>query len=684
MTAVNIENINLDVQAFGLTFDAAGVTKGTVTASTTQAGVSAVTLSNVDGSAGVAVKAGTGMLTLNADNLQKNANVDIGSATTLKLDGVATLSDSTATIKFNGNATAVALTAGTNDMATLTLNSTTAANTVTLATSVIAGTGSSIAVTGDKDLTLKIADTSVLDTATLVNGLTKTLTGGAKLTVEVDVTTSTNDLQKVAADTFSFTAAASHAADTLTFANNASLKLVADADVLTIKSAATGSLADAITIEMTGDVAVTNDAEAFNTINLSSTKSSSGAATATLIAGTASAVNVTGTKAVTLAATSTAKSVSATNLSAALTVTYDTTSDIATVTGGSGNDVFALTTGTVTATIDGGAGTGDKITLAAGTGDITGVTFSNVEIIDIGAVTVTAAASAQFSGKQLVLLSTGGAAQTVAITTFSSTTVDLSGVTVDTTTAPAADAVQVDANAVAMSMNITGTNAADSIQGGSAADTLSGGAGADKLLGNGGADNITGGEGADVITGGAGNDTIVLTEGTVAVDKVVFSGGAATAALTLAANGVDTITGWGSTDTINVAALGDGTTGAAATAVTTAGAKADVTDDRSMVVNTNGTAANLATGGTAVITDWTNMTQVAAYLSERFSHTTTTANIEQVFVVNDTTTGSNKTYVYNFDSLVTANITIDANELVLVGVISNGGSALLDANVVYA
>ncbi|AQR66374.1 hypothetical protein BXU06_15975 [Aquaspirillum sp. LM1] len=673
LTAVNIENINLDLKGFGLTFDAAGVTKGTVTVSTTQAGVNSVTVNNIDGSAGVAVKASTGILTLNADNIQKNAAIDVGAATTLKLDGVATLGDSTATIKLNGNANTVALTAGTQDMSVLTLNSTTAANTVSLATSVIAGSGSNIAVTGDKSLTIKTADTSTLTAATLTNGITKSLTAGAKLTVEVDATSSGNDLSKVTADTFYFSAAGSHAADTLTFANNAALKLVADADVLTIKSAATGSLTDAISVEITGDVAITNDAEAFNTINLSSTKSSSGAVTATLLAGTASTVNLSGAKAISLAATSTAKAVNASALTEVLTVTYDTTSDIATVTGGSANDVFALTTGAVTATIDGGAGTGDKITLAIGTGDITNINFSNIEVLDVTNVGITNSSSAQFSGKEMVIVATGAGtgAQTIVIDTFASTSVDLSKITVDTTTSPSTDSVRIDANALSMNMNITGTNTADSIRGGSSADTISGGAGTDKLIGNGGADVITGGEGTDTITGGAGNDTINLTESILAADNVAFSSGAT--------NGVDTITGWKSNDLINVAALGDGSTGSSSTAITSARAQSTLTDDRSLVINTDGTAANLTTGGTKVITDWTNMTQVADYLNEAF---TTTTSTEQVFIINNTASGANTTYVYSYVDAGTA--TIAAAEVVLVGVINNGGSMLVDANVVYA
>lgn len=205
-------------------------------------------------------------------------------------------------------------------------------------------------------------------------------------------------------------------------------------------------------------------------------------------------------------------------------------------------------------------------------------------------------------------------------------------------------------------------------------------AGNDVLVGGANADALTGGEGADVITGGASNDAIVLTEVVAAIDNVVFSGGAVTLANQLAANGFDSITGFTSVDTINVALLGDGTTGAAVTAITAAAAQGALTDDRAQVISTTGAAANLTTAGTAVVTDFTNLTQVSAYLTERF---TAAANSEAVFIINNTTTGANTSFVYSFIESGVAN-TIIAAELILVGQISNGGTALANANVVFA
>jgi S-layer protein len=215
----------------------------------------------------------------------------------------------------------------------------------------------------------------------------------------------------------------------------------------------------------------------------------------------------------------------------------------------------------------------------------------------------------------------------------------------------------------------------------SAAVTIKGGAGNDVLTGNAGIDTITGGLGADTITGAGGADVIILTETTAAIDKVVFTGGATTAQLQLGANGLDRISGFGSTDTFNVAALGDGTTGAGITAITAAAAAGAFTDDRAVVISTNGTAANLTTGGTATVTDFTSTTQVAAYLSERFTSALTTGG---VFVINDTTTSANTSYVYTFVDIGTTATSVTATELALVGIISNGGTALTAANIVYA
>ena len=231
--------------------------------------------------------------------------------------------------------------------------------------------------------------------------------------------------------------------------------------------------------------------------------------------------------------------------------------------------------------------------------------------------------------------------------------------------------------AAAAGSSIIGSPQVDSIVGGAGNDTINGGDSGDTLLGNGGVDSITGGEGADTITGGAGNDTIALAETTAAIDTVIFSGNT-TLALQLTANGVDTITGFGSAnDLITLTALGDGTNQASATAVA-AGAQSAITNDSTSVISTTGAAANLTTGGTATVSDFTNLTQVAAYLSERLAVTAATST--GVFLINDISGTNTTSYVYSY--IDAANAGIQSTELLLVGTITHtAGAALAAANV---
>jgi len=119
--------------------------------------------------------------------------------------------------------------------------------------------------------------------------------------------------------------------------------------------------------------------------------------------------------------------------------------------------------------------------------------------------------------------------------------------------------------------------------------------------------------------------------------------------------------------------------------ITAAGAQGALADDRSIIVSANGTAANLTTSGTATVStaDFTagTLTAVAAYLTERF--TVIATNQENVVVFNDTTAGQNKSYVYDVNE-VGGNTSIDAGDITLVGVIDNGGTDLVNANVDYA
>lgn len=185
------------------------------------------------------------------------------------------------------------------------------------------------------------------------------------------------------------------------------------------------------------------------------------------------------------------------------------------------------------------------------------------------------------------------------------------------------------------------------------------------FVGSAAADVVTVGSGNDVITAGGGNDEINLSAG--GADKLVFSA--------TASNGRDVITGFASDDSLNVAGLGDGTLTALISTISSASAtNVDITDAGVYIINTTGAAGNLKTGGTAAVTDWTNLTQVAAYLEERFD---AADNDDGAFVVNTGTT----TYVYSLTDAGDA--TIAAGELALVGVLSSTGN-LQAANVVLA
>lgn len=217
-----------------------------------------------------------------------------------------------------------------------------------------------------------------------------------------------------------------------------------------------------------------------------------------------------------------------------------------------------------------------------------------------------------------------------------------------------ASTVDVTATAGSGIFTFTSGTGADSITGGNGADVLVGGNGADTISGGAAVDNITGGLGKDSLTGGSGAD--------------VFNLGSTQAS-------VDTITDYATTsDTINVAT----NIGAAAVTIITAAAAQAIVTTTEYYISTNGTAANLTTGGTATLTeaDMTEatLTNVAAYLTERF--TEITAADVAVFAINWTANGNDTTYVYEFieDAVGTAVI---ATELVLTGIVQHTATAIL-------
>jgi len=400
-------------------------------------------------------------------------------------------------------------------------------------------------------------------------------------------------------------------------------------------------------------------------------------------------VVISGTKAVTLEVASTAKSINATGLSAALTAKA-AVGKVVNITGGSGDDVITVTTEEA-ATINGGAGT-DTLVLAA---DNTKVVFSNMEVLK-GVNGTTKVLGSQVSGKTYVVKGHTGTDDILDIGTvaksFDTATLDLSGlsfdaalaqvnVTVDGTDQDISDALSlataftVTGSSVIDKIDLSGTSGtniisggagADTIKGGTGAESISGGAGADSIISGTGADTIVGGEDADVITSGAGNDVIDLTEVTAAIDTVVFAAAAD--------NGVDTVTGFAvANDLISVKALGN-----TVTAETAIAANAATTDLATKAV---GVFANGADGtGDLAITDYTNMTQVVAFLAGSLTEAATET---YVAVINDLLT--NKAYVYDIivNTVTTAADTIEVGDVTLVGTITANG-ALTVANTDFA
>lgn len=536
-TIANVETINLiaaagTVNSNDVIFNAANVSNGQIVLSNeaapnawTEAGD--ISITNVDGSKGVSVKAGANVTTLTASNVQKGAVIDAGAATTVALDAVnaTATADDAAVLKLNGGTVALNLVGGGHDFKALTLNSTTAANTVNLGVGVVELTGS-VTLTGDKDITLgaaaaDVAGRTITDSSSAVSTL-KITTGGSA------------DLSKAAVDKIDVAEATTA---TYTVANNANVILSVDAAALTFdRGAANAATGDVLNLSLAADQTVQAiTVSQFETVNLDASALAAadvdGKATITSLTGTqaSTVVNVAGNKAVTLG-TVTAKEVNASNLTAALDVTLAST--LLKATGGAGDDVFRLV-GDVNVVIDGGAG-GNKLVL-----DGQDLTDNTLTLSNIGAIELTPNTTdvkfdaAQLSGKSYVVYGAD-----FEVVQKGGTSLDLSGlggdasktayITVDNGVVGAAHTIvgsnahknDIDASNLTNGATLTGGQYDDYIKGGSGNDVINGGAGIDTLLGgagndtiNGGAgdDIITGGAGADILTGGAGNDTFVFT-----------------------------------------------------------------------------------------------------------------------------------------------------------------------------
>ena len=346
-------------------------------------------------------------------------------------------------------------------------------------------------------------------------------------------------------------------------------------------------------------------------------------------------------------------------------------------------NLAALTDGTSTATVK----SGTTIVLAGSTANdsvtsfaVAGTSVSDTLTLNMASFDFAGTGTETFTGVETLNINTGSVVIDAATFAAALTLAPSAGRSVASIVVTGANAMtftgvvtaaDIDASALTGILTISGTGAQGM--------TIRGGTKADAITGSASADLIVGGEGADVITMGAGNDSVDLTETTVAIDKVVFAAVANTddTAACLVKVGMNSISGFGTTDTLNIAGLGDGTTSATGlTTITAAAAQGAFADDTVYIINTAATAAALTTAGTAVITDFTNMTQVATFLGERF--TVADATVEGVVVFN--TTGT--TYIYQISGEATAGA-MTVLDIALVGTIAQT-AALGTANLVYA
>ena len=637
-TVRGIENVNVTFDSLAAsTFDARGITTAsTITVNQARAGSGAtITVDQVaDGST---VKAGTDVnnLTVTTSVADKSVIVDAQAATgtiSATVSGTGTVSvtadsatsvtaiSATTTAVNADAATTIAVTGKTttvNSGAEATITATgTAATTDTL--TVAAAADVTIANQAVNYETITVSATEAV-VATITTTAATTYTGNANVTFSgnesmfdgktvtgaagLELTTvAASDLSKVSAATIIDVAAAAAGAIALSVNDNANLDLSSDVGgILTLNGdddSATTYLDGTINLTLsenitTAAVAVTNHAastDGFSTININVTKAQTGF----VLTGGSADVIVTGSKALVLGAASTAGSVDASAMTAALTatangtlldiisgagadsITVATTSTSSDVSTGAGNDTISV--GVAAAgTINGGDGT-DTLTLT-GAVDLSAATITSVEILNLATNNVTVDESF-VNGQAVVVNSTGAITvdnimasldlSSLSFASTATTVVDFStnldstlGTSSNFTVTGSSNADVITTgngtntvNAGAGNDTITGGTSVDTIIGGAGNDTITAGggndvvqgdAGTDSIDGGAGNDTLTGGEGTDTITGGTGADTIILTETTSVADTVVYASVLDGSAVGVAAGtftGYDVITGF--------------------------------------------------------------------------------------------------------------------------------------------
>jgi hypothetical protein len=197
---------------------------------------------------------------------------------------------------------------------------------------------------------------------------------------------------------------------------------------------------------------------------------------------------------------------------------------------------------------------------------------------------------------------------------------------------------------------------------------LTGSSGANTLTGTGNADVLSGGAGNDTLTGGAGADTVTLGSGS---DTVVLGDGTAASA--------DTITGFSSGATASGGDVIDVTTQTSVT-LDASGAQGSISTGTFSVVAAAGTGAVAHDTGDILILSGTTAqvgtaTLVAAEFGAGQSFEAVINGDNLVVLVADTQTGNTTIY----EATETANATLTAGELKVIGTLSSFSSTDADA-----
>jgi hypothetical protein len=241
---------------------------------------------------------------------------------------------------------------------------------------------------------------------------------------------------------------------------------------------------------------------------------------------------------------------------------------------------------------------------------------------------------------------------------------------------------------------VTGSDGANVITGTALADNISAGKGNDTIKVALTADGNT-----DIMNGGAGTDTLELTgaahdfatdanliniENITAVssanvdvseqseDLAITVTDSAANLLTLGAVGLNTVTNFEiNSDTLNF----DSIAGISSNGVATAANATKVNIANGAVyVHADG-ADGTGTGAASVILDYTDLTDVAAFLSNSYSYA---SGEKAVFVINDT--AADHASVYLAVGTATGAATIEAAEVTYIGQLNDVGTTVLDVN----